>query len=463
VQTPIKFRREVRLPADAETAFRWHERSGAIDRLIPPWEKVFIEQHSDGIDDGARVVLRMQQGPISIRWVAEHCDYDAPRQFRDVQIRGPFAQWEHTHRFIPNANGRCSLVDEIEYQLPGGRIGSLFGKRFAARKIAKMFDYRHNVTVADLEAHERHKDRGTMHVAITGSHGLVGSSLVPFLTTGGHQLTRIVRSEAGENAVRWDPSSGELDPQALDGVDAVVHLAGENIAGGRWTTAQKRRILDSRVKGTQTLCNALAQMTQPPKVLVSASAIGIYGDRGDETLDESSTPGDGFLVKVAREWETATQVATDAGIRVVHVRFGIILSPEGGALAKMLTPFKLGFGGVVGDGKQYWSWISIDDAIGAIHHAMMTDALFGPVNVVAPNPVTNHEFTKTLGRVLGRPTILPMPAAAAKLALGEMADELLLASARVVPNRLTETNYPFRHTDLEAALRHLLGRHSRLL
>jgi len=299
-----------------------------------------------------------------------------------------------------------------------------------------------------------------MRVLISGASGMVGSNLLHTYVFDGETPAILVRREPQPNEdwdeIRWSPDDAYLDAGSLGEIDAIVHLAGEP-RPGQWTLEKKAQIRNSRIRTTRLLARTAANMDPKPKVMVCASATGYYGDRGDETLDESSTPGDGFLVKVAREWETATQVATDAGIRVVHVRFGIILSPEGGALAKMLTPFKLGFGGVVGDGKQYWSWISIDDAIGAIHHAMMTDALFGPVNVVAPNPVTNHEFTKTLGRVLGRPTILPMPAAAAKLALGEMADELLLASARVVPNRLTETNYPFRHTDLEAALRHLLG------
>lgn len=297
-----------------------------------------------------------------------------------------------------------------------------------------------------------------MRIAITGSTGLVGSALVPFLTTGGHQVQRIVRGKPSDGECQWDPNAGTIDAASLEGVDAVVHLAGENIAGGRWTAARKQRIRDSRVLGTRLLAETLARLRQPPRVLVSASAIGFYGDRGDEQLDESSAAGSGFLVEVAQQWEQATQPAADAGIRVVNARFGVILSPLGGALKTMLPPFRLGLGGVIGSGQQYMSWIGLDDAVGALHFALMTDQLRGPVNVVAPEPLTNREFTRTLGKVLHRPTIFPVPAPLARLGLGEMADHLLLCSVRVYPRRLQEQAYAFRNPDLEGALRHLLGR-----
>ena len=296
-----------------------------------------------------------------------------------------------------------------------------------------------------------------MHIAVTGASGLVGSELIPLLTAGGHQVTRIVRGDAGDDEVRWDPAAESFDASPLKGVDAVVHLAGENVGGGRWTGAMKQRIRDSRVGGTRVLCEGLARMQSPPKVLVAASAIGFYGNRGDEWVDESSTAGGGFLSEVCQEWEAAMQPAKDAGIRVVQLRIGVVLSPSGGGLSKMLTPFKLCAGGVIGNGRQYWSWISIDDAAGAIHHALMTESLSGPVNAVAPNPATNREFTKTLGRVLRRPTIFPMPAFMAKLMLGEMAEDLLLSSTRVEPKKLQDTGYEFRQPTLEKSLRHVLG------
>jgi len=298
-----------------------------------------------------------------------------------------------------------------------------------------------------------------MHVVVSGSRGLVGSALVPFLTTGGHRVTRLVRGmAAGPDETAWDPARGLVDASRLDGVDAVVHLAGENIAAGRWTASRKAEIRRSRVDGTRNLCEVLARLPRPPKVLVSASAIGFYGDRGAEVLTEASAPGAGFLTDVCREWEAATEPASRAGIRVVNLRFGMVLSPRGGALQKLLLPFRLGMGGRIGDGRQFTSWIALDDVVGAIHHAICEESVRGPVNAVAPEPVSNAEFTRTLARVLRRPTLLPVPAVAVRLAFGEMADALLLAGARVMPVRLQESGYRFRFPDLESALRHLLGR-----
>ncbi len=301
-----------------------------------------------------------------------------------------------------------------------------------------------------------------MKVLVTGSTGMIGSAVVPFLTQKGHSITRLVRSKPrpGEAEVGWDPASGNIDKAGLGGMDGVVHLAGENIATGRWTAAKKAQIRDSRVKGTRLLSESLAQHAQPPKVFVCASAMGFYGDRGEEVLREESAPGTGFLAEVCREWEAAAQPAAEKGIRVVPLRTSMVLSPAGGALAKMLTPFKMGVGGRIGTGRQYMSWIALDDLVGVIHFALTNDALRGPVNAAAPNPVTNLEFTKTLGRVLGRPTIFPMPAIAARLALGEMAQELLLASTRLEPARLRSAGFKFQFPDLEGALRHLLGKTS---
>ena len=296
-----------------------------------------------------------------------------------------------------------------------------------------------------------------MHIAVTGASGLVGSTLLPLLTASGHRVTRVVRGESDVDAVGWDPTAASWDAAPVAGIDGLVHLAGENIAATRWNKAVKGRIRASRVHGTRILCEAVARLPSPPRVLVSASAIGVYGHRGDALLDETSAAGQGFLAEVVQQWEAATQPAVDAGIRVVQLRFGVILSPRGGALAKMLLPFKMGVGGRVGGGRQWWSWISAEDAAGAIEHALRSSMLRGTVNAVAPNPVTNAEFTKTLGRLLHRPTFLPMPALAARLALGEMADELLLASTRVAAKKLIESGFTFRHPTLDEALRHLLG------
>jgi len=296
-----------------------------------------------------------------------------------------------------------------------------------------------------------------MKILVTGASGLVGSALVPLLAGGGHEVARLGRSTPGPGDIRWDPDAGVLDAAALEGFDGVIHLAGENIAAGRWNAARKRRIKDSRVRGTRLLAETLAGLERPPRVLVSASAIGFYGDRGDKELSEESPAGTGFLTEVCREWEAATEAAAGKGIRVVHARLGVVLSRDGGALAKMLTPFKLGAGGIVGSGRQYMSWITLEDTVAALAHLLVTETAAGPVNVVAPAPVTNREFTKALGRALRRPTLFPLPAFVARVVFGEMADALLLGSTRVKPASLLDSGYVFRHGSLEEGLRAVLG------
>jgi len=296
-----------------------------------------------------------------------------------------------------------------------------------------------------------------MDVAVSGSRGLVGSALLRFLTTEGHQVVRLVRASAGGDDVLWSPATGVENASRLEGVHAVVHLAGKNLAAGRWTPEFKEDIRRSRVEGTRKLSESLAGLARHPKVMVCASAVGYYGNRGDELLTEGSSAGSDFLARVCQEWEAATELAVRAGIRVVLLRFGMILSAAGGALKKMLLPFKLGVGGRIGNGKQYMSWVAMDDVVGAIHHAICAEALRGPVNVVSPDPVTNAEFTRILARVLSRPAILPLPAFGARLLFGELADALLLASQRVKPERLQGSGYRFQLPDLEGALRCVLG------
>ena len=454
----LRFQRRTRIAAPAEAVFAWHTRPGALERLVPPWERVAVQERTGGIENGARVFLRVQAGPIRLRWVAVHHDVIAGRQFCDRQDRGPFRYWRHRHRFEPDGPAACQLEDEVEYALPLGPLGTIVAGGRVREKLQRMFGYRHAVAKDDIEAHAARKGLAPMYVVVSGSRGLVGSALVPFLTAGGHRVTRLVRGmAAGTDETAWDPARGLVDASRLDGVDAVVHLAGENIAAGRWTPARKAEIRRSRVDGTRNLCEVLARLPRPPRVLVSASAIGFYGNRGAEILTEESFPGAGFLADVCREWEAATERASGAGIRVVNLRFGMVLSPRGGALQKLLLPFRLGMGGRIGDGRQFTSWIALDDAVGAIHHAICEESVRGPVNAVAPGPVSNAEFTRTLARVLRRPTLLPVPAFAARLAFGEMADALLLAGARVLPTRLQASGYRFRFPELEGALRHLLG------
>ena len=452
------FEKQVTLSASAEAVFNWHARPGAFERLVPPWEQIEVLSHTGGIKDGARAEIQVRIGPIKKRWIAEHRGCVPGRSFQDVQLGGPFAQFAHTHRISPLTERSCVLDDHIEYVLPLGALGRVFGGRYVRGKLARTFRYRHDITLHDIRAHAHYEGRPTMKILVTGGTGLVGSALCPMLTTGGHEVYRLTRSSPKEaNDIQWNPAAGDLPRAQLEGLDAVVHLAGENIAGSRWNAKVKDRLSSSRVEGTKLLCETLAQLQRPPKALICASAIGYYGDRGSDLLNESSQPGEGFLADLCRDWETAADPARAKGIRVVNLRIGFVLSSKGGGLAAMLLPFKLGVGGVMGSGHQYWSWVALDDVVGAIHHCLMNERMSGPVNVTASSPVTNYEFTKTLGKVLGRPTIFPMPAFAARIALGEMANELLLASARVMPNRLCESGYEFRYPTLEGALRHLLG------
>lgn len=441
----VVFSRRTKLPVSAARAFAWHERPGAFARLSPPWEVVRIVDRRGGLEEGGRVTLETRIGPLRQAWVAEHFDYDPPRQFRDRQLSGPFARWDHRHLFHSEADGGCTLEDRIEYALPLGALGALFGGSFVRRKLERLFAWRHRVTRDDLALLAGGPET-TMRIAVTGASGLIGSALSDLLTTAGHSITKISLRQAAL--------------PDLSGFDAVIHLAGENIAGGRWTAERKARIVESRVNLTRRLAEALAALPaeRRPQTLLCASAIGFYGDRGDETLTEASRAGHGFLPETCQAWEGATQAAEAAGIRVVHLRFGVVLSPLGGVLERLLPPFRLGLGGPVGSGRQWFSWVALDDVVGAIHHALTTPTLSGPVNVTAPEPVPNAAFGALLGRILGRPALLPLPAFAIRLAFGEMGQDLLLGSQRVLPERLEASGYRFRFRILESALRHLLGR-----
>ena len=298
-----------------------------------------------------------------------------------------------------------------------------------------------------------------MKILIGGSHGLVGTALIASLEAAGHEVVRLVRHyTTSDQEIEWSPDRYSIALSRIEGFDAVVNLAGESIAEGRWTEEKKLRIRESRVKGTKLLGDALANLTNSPGTFICASAIGYYGNRGDEVLTEAGTPGDDFLAQVCKEWEEATALATEKGIRVVNARFGIILDKNGGALAKMLPPFRMGVGGKIGDGKQWMSWITLDDVIGALEFALENHSVAGPVNFVAPNPVTNAEFTKALGSALSRPTLLPVPAFGVRLLFGEMGEALLLGGQRVAPKRLMSEGYQFQHAQLDQALKHVLAK-----
>jgi hypothetical protein len=389
-----------------------------------------------------------------------HRGFEPPRQFIDELAEGPFRHWVHTHRFIPDGPNASVLEDSIEYGFPLDPLGGLIADPIVRRRLERMFAYRHEITAADLGRHASACGR-SLKIAVSGATGLVGSTLCAFLSAGGHEIRRLVRRSGGQaGEIVWDPEVGRIDGLGLEGLDAVVHLAGENIAAGRWSSERKRRILASRVRGTELLARTLSWLDAPPKVLLSASAVGFYGDRGEQPLDESSLAGKGFLAEVCSAWEAAAVTAAASGVRVVNLRFGIVLSPAGGVLARMLPVFRLGAGGRVGSGRQMLSWIGIDDAVGAILHTMCDDGLRGPVNVTAPEPVTNDAFTRTLAGVLRRPAFLPLPAAVVRASLGEMGEALLLSGQNAAPRKLLDAGFRFRHSALEDTLRFELGMRS---
>ena len=453
-----------RLDASAEEVFQWLGRPGAFQRLNPPWQPFRGLSRTGSIETGGEATVLIPLGTLRLRWTLEHRDFVAGRQFREVQLKGPFAHWSHLTSAEPDGPDACFLDNRVEYSLPMGLAGRVLVGGLVHRRLESAFRYRNNTLGQDLQAHRRYASMPRCKVAISGASGTIGSNLVHYLTTAGHQVKRLVRSSGpreeavGDSSViPWDPARGVLDGADLEGLDALVHLSGETIMG-RWTAAKKQRMRDSRVGTARLLADTLSRLAQPPKVFLCASAVGIYGSSGGgAVMDEDSPSGEGFLGELAGEWEEASEAAAQAGTRVVHLRLGPVVTPLGGMLKAMLPPFKAGLGGPAGSGRQYVSWISLDDTLGAIEHCMMTQALQGPINVTAPEPVTNGELTHALGKVLVRPTLLKVPGVALKAALGEMADESLLGSTRAVPGKLLDSGYAFRHPDIQTALRHVLG------
>ncbi|MGA8254201.1 MAG: TIGR01777 family oxidoreductase [Mycobacterium sp.] len=435
--------------APRDDVFAWYTRPGAFNRLSPPWSPMRLVSEATSLKDG-RATLAL---PGGLRWVAQHQPdfYDPPRRFVDAISSDGLAslpariavRWRHTHDFEDVGDNRTRVIDRVETPVPGAAL-------------RPMFVYRHRQLADDLGSHREAAQHGLAPatVAITGSSGLVGSALAAFLSTGGHRVIRLVRGAAQDGERQWSPDGP--DPELLAGVDAVIHLAGASIAG-RFTDSHRKAIRDSRIGPTRKLAEAAARART---VLISASAIGYYGyDRGDDTLTEDSERGVGFLADVVADWEDATAPAREAGVRVVNVRTGIVQSPRGGTLKLMRPLFSAGLGGRLGDGRQWLSWIGIDDLIDVYHRALWDTALSGPVNAVAPQPVRNTEYTRTLAHVLHRPAVLPVPPLGPRVLLGEQgALELALASQRVTPDKLSRSGHQFRQPDLEQALRHLLGR-----
>jgi uncharacterized protein (TIGR01777 family) len=452
------YERQSLIEAPVEEVFQWHTRPGALERLTPSWEKVKVISAEGGIQNGGQTVLEMQTGPFKRQWTALHRDYVEGKQFRDEQIKGPFAEWVHTHLFTAQTSDTSFMKDHVEYERPfGANTGVL--REWLDRKIDRLFRFRHQRLQNDLKRLQPLKS-APKKIIITGASGLIGSALSAFLSAGGHEVRHLVRRKPrpGSSEIFWDYPDSKIDHPALEGADAVIHLAGENISSGRWSAEHKNAIRHSRVDGTSFLADALAHLKNPPKVLLAASAIGFYGSRDNEILTEQSMQGSGFLVDVCSEWERVCEPARQAGIRVVNVRTGIVLSAGGGALPQMMRPFSMGLGGVIGRGDQWMSWISLEDLVGIYHYLLHREDLSGPVNATAPGMTTNSDFTRVLGLVLKRNTPFHVPDFVIKTLLGQMGQELLLEGQRVRPAKLVTSGFEFLHSDLESALRFELGK-----
>jgi hypothetical protein len=453
----MNFIKRTNINVPVETLFSWHTREGAISRLTPPWAPMkMISRNMVGIEKGVKVTFKLNFFKIPMIWESEHIEYIENQLFKDRQVKGPFAKWEHTHRFIPDGKTSCIMEDKVEFKLPFGILSRPFYS-FALKKFEKMFDYRHRVLKQDLENHVGKTKN--LRILISGASGTIGKALIPLLQTCGHEVVVLVRREKDllDHELFWDPYKGQLNLEKAGHIDAVINLNGVDIAKGRWTTQLKKLIIDSRVIPTRLLAETIHNMAQKPKVFISASAIGFYGNNNDKAVNESSPEGDLFISKVCKLWEDASRQAQKAGIRTVMLRTGVVVTPVGGALAKMALPFKLGLGVILSHGRQYMSWISMDDEISAILFILGNDNIQGPVNLTAPEPVSNREFSKTLARVFSRKVWFFMPKFMIQLIWGEMGKETLLASIRVKPEKLLNNGFVFEHKTLFGALKHILG------
>jgi uncharacterized protein (TIGR01777 family) len=452
-----RYASSVYVPVSPAEAWAWLARPSSSQRLLPPWSGIRITRAHRDLVDGDVQSCSVPCGPVRLSWSGEYIDCQVANRFCERQLHGPYAEWEHVRRFEAEDDG-CRLQESLDYRLPLGALGRALAGPAVEYRTAMLSAWRNQRILADLARLRDYRSMPPLRVAISGTGGLVGGDLAAFLSSGGHTVLPLVRSAAPvDGGIRWDPARDEIDGEMLSSCDAVVHLGGHPIAG-RWNARRRALIRDSRVRSTRLLAETLAKMSKPPRVLVVASAIGWYGDRHEEYVDEMSSPGSGFMAEVCRDWEAACEPARAAGIRVVNLRIGMVLSAKGGALPALLAPYRYGLGAVLGSGEQWVSWIAIDDLVYLLHHALRSKTLRGAVNAVAPSAVRQRDLATVAGRILSHRPHLRLPGGLLRLMGGEMAQELLLGGARVISRQLEQETFAFSSPDLEQALRWELGR-----
>ena len=454
----MEFKHSTEVVTSVEETFAWHERKGAFRRLMPPWEKAEQVGELSSLEDGTRLTFKFPMGPIKMKWVAEHSGYKPPHAFEDTMIKGPFKTWHHVHSFVETEDGACRVDDHVEYTLPMGILGRIFGGGNVRKRLQRMFKAREIRLSKDTKRYHNFAHIKRKKILIAGSSGLIGRQLIAFFDTAGHDVWRLVRKEPGKNQIQWSPSDGKINADELEGFDAIIHLGGAGIGDKRWTKQRKIVLEKSRTDSTSLLASTIAGLENKPEVFIVSSAMGIYGSRGDEELTEDSAVGEGFLPDMCVAWEKSAQAAIDAGVRTIHCRTSLVLDATGGVLQKMLLPAQLGAGGPIGWGKQWYSWIAMDDQVYAMDHLMMTPECEGVYNFGSPNPVRQKTFAKILGKVLWRPSFIPVPPIGIWFLLGKMGVTLATDSGKILPNRLTESGYEFQYSTLEPALRDALGK-----
>ena len=458
-----KFIHESFFEHSLEDLWKWYDSEEAFTRLTPEWEQIKALQLG-AIANGERTIFKLKMGPIPRKWIAEHYNVQERQTFDDIMVKGVFSKWDHKRTFSITKNGSM-IRDQVEWKLPFHFLSKFTSPVTVMPRLKGMFRYRSDTVRSDLEKISLYSKNGKKRILISGSTGLIGTELCAFLSSAGHQVVRLLRKSSklppyanNESVIRWDDQTGEITSGSFENFDVVIHLAGAGIGDKRWSKSRKILIEKSRTIPTKMLAEKLAQCENKPEVLISSSAIGWYGNRGNEVLTEKSIPKDGFLPKICSQWEYATKPAKDSGIRVVNMRTGIIVTAKGGMLQKLLLPAKFGAFGPVGGGKQMQSWISLNDMIYSIYHLINNKKCEGAFNITSPNPINQKGFAKVLGKVLKRPAFAPLPGFVIKLLFGEMGKELILDGQHVVPEKLLESGYEFVYPDLESCFRHTLGK-----